>query len=141
VQQDTLLYFLLLLVTVDAIIPKELTRSSNDARRSFPKKRRKKGERKKKNSRSANMADGETHIRGNWHPLARDHAQFRPNKTRAALHPVIHTHVRIRDGFFVRAEQARARFCIFQAVAVESGPSSASLHSLSRSLASSLSRV
>lgn len=55
------------------------------------------------------MADGETHIRGNWRPLARDHAQFRPNKTRAALHPVIHTHVRVRDGFFIRAsERVRA---------------------------------
>lgn len=86
------------------------------------------------------MADGETHIRGNWRPLARDHAQFRPNKTRAALHPVIHTHVRVRDGFFVRAEQARARFCIFQAVAVDSGPSSATL-SLSLSRSFSLART
>lgn len=83
------------------------------------------------------MADGETHIRGNWRPLARDHAQFRPNKTRAALHPVIHTHVRVRDGFFVRAEQARARFCIFQVVAVESDP----VVCHPPSLAPSLSRV
>lgn len=59
------------------------------------------------------MADRETHIRGNWRPLARDHAQFRPNKTPAALHPVIHTHIRTYSS--VRAVQARARFCTFQA--------------------------
>jgi len=108
--RNSFIFPIFLLVTVDAITPEELKRSSNGTRQSFsPKKRRGKkkkrgGRGKKENLRSANMADGETHIRGNWRPLARDHAQFRPNKTRAALHPVIHTHVRARDGFFVSAE-------------------------------------
>lgn len=60
---------------------------------------------KKKRGKSPRYEYGETYIRGNWRPLARDHAQFRPNKTRVSLHPVIHTHVhtRPRRGLFVRA--------------------------------------
>jgi len=82
-----------------------MVRDNRSPQKKEEEKRRKgEGEGKKENLHSANMADGETHIRGNWRPLARDHAQFRPNKTRAALHPVIHTHVRARDGFFVSAE-------------------------------------
>lgn len=87
------------------------------ARKKKEKKKAKKEEGKctKGKPHATNMAKGETHIRGNWRPLARDHAQFRPNKTRGS-HPVIHTHIRVAAAFSSTSgrERARARFCIFQ---------------------------